>query len=439
VSIAEPAASPNTGEIAFVEELLARIESECPRRESTGPDEYKAQEILGDELAARGLDVEWQEFRFSRSLYSVLALHYAIATLGSAFYLWQPLVGAALHLFVAVAYVFEAYYWGFWLRRLIPYRTSHNVVARLPAEGEVRHRIVMIAHADAAPTGWMFSPAFLKIAHTAWPNWLFPLRKQMLGSTLALLLLATLDVVIATTGYWFPFAYYGFTLASLIPLILLLQIVITNRTVPGANDNMSGCAAVVLLAGRLTARPIAGVELTFVISGCEESGRGGAEALLQKMKGVWDPKTTTIIGLDTLSGGPLRYHIEGEIWPIWPTSELQAAIDEANAQDPRFANVTPYHAPAGATDVAPFVCRGYHGMCLVRIDPKRDLPPNYHVPADCAANVSGADVCGAVDYAELLARTIGKKATLAGGFESDERIETTGAEAFEIERDEAKA
>jgi hypothetical protein len=395
-----------SAEHEFLADLIARLEEECPAREAGSADEARVQEILGDELAARGLEVERMPFRFSRSLYSVIALHCAIATLGSALYLWQPWIGAALHLFVAISYGLDAHYCCFWLRQCLRQVESSNIVARLPAAGEPRRRIVLIAHADAAPTGWMFHPWFLKLVHANWPNRFCLLRKQMLFSTLALVLLAALDVVRATTGYWFPFLYYGFTLSAAIPLVLLLQIVLTNRIVRGANDNLTGCAAVVLLAERLTQTPPPETELVFVISGCEESGRGGALHQARQMRDAWDPRTTTIIGLDTLSGGPLRYHIEGELWPIYPSRELMDAAAAIAASDPRFGSVEPYHAPAGATDVAPFLWHGYDGLCLVRISPTSDLPPNYHVPADCAANLAIEDVREAVDFAEGLVRKI---------------------------------
>lgn len=422
----------------FVAELITRLETDCPKRESASADELRTQEILGDELAARGLDVELHPFRYSPSLYAVLALHFAIATLGSACYLSYPWVGAVLHALVAISYALDAHYRGFWLRRWLPWRTSHNLVATRTPDEEIRRRVVMIAHADAAPTGWMFSPSFLKLAHTAWPNKLCLLRKQMLGSMLALALLTSMDITIATTGYWFPLAYAGFTLASLIPLVLMLQIVLTNRTVPGANDNLSGCAAVVLLAERFSERPVPNTELVFVVTGCEEAGRGGAWTLERQMRGKWDPQTTLILGLDTLSGGPLRYHIEGEMLPIWPTKELQQAVAQVAAADERYGPMQPYHAPAGATDVAPFVWRGYDGLCVTRINPQSDIPPNYHVPSDCAANIDADDVVTAVDFAEALVRyTSGELAS--SRLQRDERIETSRTEAFEIERDEAEA
>jgi hypothetical protein len=399
-------------ELRFLQGLIERLETTCPRRESTSADEFRAQELLGDELAALGLEVQSQPFRFSRSLYAVLALHYGLATLASAFYLWQPWLAAALHLLVAGSYVADCHYRGFWLRRLLPFRPARNIVARLPALGTIERRIVFIAHADAAPTGWMFHPSFLKLAHRPWPDALCLLRKQMLASIVSLLLLATLGVVRATTGYWFPWLYYGFTLGALIPFVLLMQIVLTNRTVPGANDNLTGCAAVVLLADRLGERRPANTEFVFVLSACEEAGRGGSWALMRQMRGEWDPRITTILGLDTLSGGSLRYHVEGELAPCWPSPELLRHVATTAEGDDRFGQVTPYHAPAGATDVAPFLWHGYDGLCLTRISPASDLPPHYHIPADTAANIAPQDVREAVDFAEALAGVIAQRAVV---------------------------
>lgn len=401
-----PASAESAAESAFLEDLIARIEVECPRRASASAAEHHAQEILGDEFAARGLEVEERAFRFSKNLYAVLALHCAIATLGSACYLWQPLIGAALHGFAAIAYVVDCHYRGYWLRRLVPWGTSHNLIARIPTDDDIQQRIVLVAHADAAPTGWMFHPSFLKLVHAPWPNKFCLLRKQMLASTLALCLLALLDVTRHLTGYWFPFLYYGLTLGSLIPLVLLTQILVKNRIVPGANDNLSGCAALVVMADRLMMRPLPNTEVVFVVTGCEEAGRGGAWTLEREMRGVWDPKTTTIIGLDTLSGGDLRYHVEGEILPIYPSQRLQTAVKEVADSDARFSDIAPYHAPAGATDVAPFIWKGYDGMCVTRIHPRTDIPPNYHVLSDTAANINGDDIRDAVDFTEMLVRRL---------------------------------
>jgi hypothetical protein len=393
-------------ELEFLEDLIHRLEAEFPARAPTSIQEKAAQEALAAELAQRGLEVERQTFRFSRCLYSVVALHVALVVIGSACYLWQPWIAVLLQSFAVVSYLLDCHYRGYWLRRLLPQGPSQNIIARLPASGRIRRRVVFLAHTDAAPAGWMFSPSLLWLVHTNWRNGLCLLRKHMFGWTLLTALLIALDIILALTGYWFPGTYYIATLSSAVPLVLATQMALSRKIVPGANDNLSGCAALVLLSERLSRHTPQGVEFVFVITGCEESGRGGAAALERRMRDQWDRRTTTIIGLDMLSGGVLRYHVEGEVIPLWPSANLQALVAEAAAGDKRFEGLKPYCAPAGATDAAPFLWHGYDGLCLARVEERSDLPAYVHTMEDRAANIVPRDIQGAVDYAERLARGI---------------------------------
>ena len=388
---------------AVLRELVARVEADHPTRQSTSPGEYGAQQALAEELAARNLEVEELPFRFSRSLYAVLALHYAVVVIASLLLFWQPLSSAALHLFAGLSYFLDCHYRGFWLRRCLPFRRSQNIVARWTPAGPIRRRIVFLAHADAAPTGWLFEPGFLRWVLVRWPNSLAVLKKQMLLWMISLAILVALDLVYATTGYFRPRLFIGMTLGSLLPLVLMLQIVWNKRIVPGANDNLTGCAAVVALADRLRGRTPDDVEIVYAITGCEESGRGGAWALCRAMKNHWSPNDTTIIGLDTLSGGDLVYHVEGEIIPRFPPRDMLDCAQEVADADQRFRTFRAFHAPAGATDAAPFLWSGFPAICLVRIDPRADIPQNYHLLSDTHDNVDFHDVSDAVDFAEALA------------------------------------
>jgi hypothetical protein len=393
-------------ELEFIGKFIGRLEGDFPARAPTTAQERGAQEAVAEELARRGLEVERQPFRFSRSLYSVIALHCGIAVLGSACYPWQPWLAAGLQTFAMVSYLLDCHYRGYWLRRLFPQGDSQNIIARLPSAGTMRRRIVFIAHADAAPAGWMFSPFFLWLVHQNWPERLCLLRKQMFGWTAVTTGLVALDVICGLTGYWFPILYYIASLSSAVPLVLLTQMALSRQISPGANDNLSGCAALVLLSERLSRQQPEGVEIYFVVAGCEESGRGGAWALARRMHDAWDRERTIIIGLDMVSGGVLRYHVEGEVVPIWPSANLQSWAAKAAAGDNRFDGLKPYYAAGGATDAAPFLCHGYDGLCLVRIDPRSDLPSWLHTMDDCAANILPRDIRDAVDYAERLLHTI---------------------------------
>lgn len=401
----QPLAPPAASELAALRRLIRRLERECPRRASASPDERRAQDILAAELASRGLEIDWQPFRASINLYAVLALHQAVAVLGSVLFIWWPLVGAALHLAAAASYLLDCHYLAFLLRPLAGNGRSQNLIARMPATGEFGRRVVLLAHADAAPTGWMFHPAFLRFIHRFSPRRGTLLRKHMFGWIVSLVALAGLATIRATTDWWwFPVWYVGLSLGSLIPLILFMQIVLAGRTVHGANDNLSGCGALVVLAERLVRSPPPGVEIVFVVTGCEESGRGGALALARKMRGRCSREDTTCVVLDTISGGELRYLVEGEVWPLWPSPALIEQLHRAIAGDERFATLRPYHAPAGATDAAPLHLHGHDSICFSRIDEASDLPVNYHEPGDRSGNLNWPDILATVDFTERLVR-----------------------------------
>ncbi|MCU0879657.1 MAG: M28 family metallopeptidase [Pirellulaceae bacterium] len=391
-------------EVDVIRRLVRTLERRFPRRASGSVNERRAQELLAEEFERRGLSIAWQPFRASRSLYAVLAWHNAVAVAGSVVFIWQPLVGALLQLFAGISYLLDCHYRAYLLRRLVPRARSQNLIATLPAAAPVRRRVVFTAHADAAPTGWMFEPAFLYWIQRFAPQRPAILRRHMFGWLASLVVLSVLAVIRATTDWWwFPIWYGGLTLASLVPLVLMLQIVLTNRIVPGANDNLSGCAALVLLAERLQSGLPDDCEVVLVVTGCEESGRGGAEALAREMRDEWPAASTTFLVLDTISGGDLRYMVEGEIWPIEPPSELVEQIQAVARETGREA-LRAYHAPAGATDAAPLLLAGYDAVCLSRIDERIDLPRNYHLPTDRSGNLSCEQAVETVDLVERLAR-----------------------------------
>jgi Zn-dependent M28 family amino/carboxypeptidase len=76
----------------------------------------------------------------------------------------------------------------------------------------------------------------------------------------------------------------------------------SSATVPGANDNATGVAALLALARRQLGDPIEGLEVVLVFPGAEESGMQGMAAFLRGA-GDLDPRRTLVLGLDTLGSG----------------------------------------------------------------------------------------------------------------------------------------
>jgi len=207
-------------------------------------------------------------------------------------------------------------------------------------------------------------------------------------------------------GAWVIPALGILSLPSLLVVLPNLEVVIRNQVVPGACDNLSGCAAVDALIPRLADLPATGLELVFGVTGAEEAGVGGAWALCRQRRQDWDPARTVVLGLDGLAGGELRYFRESEMARLPVARWLEEALTEVAGSEDRFAGVRAHEIGVGATDAGPFQSAGYDAVTLGRVDPDLGAPRNYHLPTDTPDRVDWGEVQHAVDFAEALIRRI---------------------------------
>jgi hypothetical protein len=393
--------------------LIERIVTECPRRVAGSPSERRAQEILASEFVALGLDTGWHDFEFTRSIYASLALHFGLALAASGLLLadfaWPAF---ALHAVVALSYGLESTKRLLILRRLLPRIRSQNLVATAAASAPLRRRVVVIAHADAAPTGLVFHPAVIRAAtkEPPWP-WLRFLRKSLGLATASVVGLAALDVLAGLAGSVGPAissAAMALSLPAAITLALNLDVVLRDQIVPGANDNLTGCAGAVALARRLLAHRPGDVELVFVATGAEEAGTGGSWALARDRlaSGAWTPAETVVLGIDGLSNGDLYYFEEGELLPIRMSPALEEVIQNVAAAHPGRTPVGRFQIPSGATDALAFVVRGYPAVTLGCVDPEIGAPRHYHLPSDTPANLDHDQLSRSIDFAEAVVRRL---------------------------------
>jgi len=385
-------------EASWAKTFITRIVEACPRRMATSEDERRAHAIIRGEMAALGLTTETHAFRFNASLYANLALHFGLGTLGSLAAGRSPALGLALHALSAGSYALDSSRRAFVLRRLFPFRESQNVLGTLPARGKPRLRIVFLAHADAAFTGVVFRPAVTRFAKPG------PLYKSLRVATGALAGLAAVDVAQLVFGRSRPLSLLRGVLSvpPLLAALLNLDVVLRDHVVPGAMDDLSGVAGMLLLARRLRAKKPDDVELVFVATGCEEAGMGGAQALARDFRDRWDPATTVVLGLDGFANGELRWFTEGEIFPIPLAPWLGDLMSGVAASDARFTEVRGFEIPVGATDAAPFATAGWPAVTLGCVDPKHGTPRHYHLPSDTPENLDAQKIPMCVDFSERL-------------------------------------
>jgi hypothetical protein len=394
----------------YVMDLIRQIVDKCPSRRPASHDELVSQQIMQGEFDRLGLQTTWHHFKFSESLYADLVLHFGLATLGTAVSGIFPLAGLVLHGLSSGSYAAQSTRKHRVLRRLLKAKPSQNLLATMPADGPAGTapalRIVFLGHADAAFTGVLFDPRVVKMAMGTKP----PFDHTLGLATAATASLIPFDLARMVFG---PVTLvlrpleWALTAPAIAAFLLNLEVVLRDKVVPGANDNLTGTVALPVLAARLAAKKPANVELVFVVTGCEEAALGGGMALADEMKNTWDKGTTVIIGLDSLANGQLLYtDSEGEIVTLRTPKWLSDVAAGTAASNPEFNKIKGFGIPVGGTDVAAFLARGYDGLCLVAIDEKFGSPTYYHTVEDSPENLDEDHFMNAIDYAEALALAV---------------------------------
>jgi Zn-dependent M28 family amino/carboxypeptidase len=176
-----------------------------------------------------------------------------------------------------------------------------------------------------------------------------------------------------------------------------------SATVAGANDNLSGVAALVALAEMLRAHPLPELRVLLVSCGAEETLQDGIRAFLARHRGELDPARTLFVNLDTV-GSPHLTMLEGE-GPIWMEDYTGSWLRDqlaACAERLEIPLRRGFRARASTDSVIPSRA-GYPTATLVSTT-DWGPPANYHLPSDVPANLDYATVADATRVVYELAR-----------------------------------
>ncbi|HEX3432575.1 MAG TPA: M28 family peptidase [Solirubrobacteraceae bacterium] len=287
-------------------------------------------------------------------------------------------------------------------------RRTVNVIATIDAGGGVAEQaqstLVVHAHHDAPQTGALFdqtlqrrlyerAPQVLERFKTPLPQWWIGL-----GGCLA-------TIVSALSGR------RGFARAGAAVGLLGTAAVADiwrNETVQGANDNLSGVAALVALAQMLRDDPVPGLRVLLVSCGAEETLQDGVRAYVARHRGELDPARTAFLNLDTV-GSPhlVLLEAEGPVKMEEYTGPWLRDLVAERAERLGIALQRGFRARASTDSVIPSRA-GYATAALVSMTDWRS-PANYHLPSDVPANLDYASVADAArlvfDVAHALPRT----------------------------------
>lgn len=290
-----------------------------------------------------------------------------------------------------------------WRRLITRPQTTWNVVAECGDPGAERTLIVM-GHHDAAPTGAMFDQSFQRWLAQRFPN-VVRRTDTALPIWWPVAAAPALTVLAAVTG-----RRALVRLAGRVGFLATLAgaDIARNRIVPGANDNLSGSAALVALAERLRDEPVRGLRVVLASCGAEEVLQGGIYGFADRHLEPLDPNRTWVLNLDTI-GSPELFLIEGE-GPFRMHDYCDPSFRDLVADVALRATGEPLRRGCRArasTDTIVTSRAGYPSACLSSWEPDTKLLSNYHLMSDVPENLCWETVERAVVVAEALARELG--------------------------------
>jgi hypothetical protein len=390
--------APRTPEATLREviEHLAPIE-----RAAGSEGEREAAYWIADRLTAAGAPAEVEEAKFRGDWAAVMAGLSAAGAASGLLAARGSRAGVAGALAAAGLIADDCSNGARPLRKLVrPERTTWNVVAEA-GDPDADRNLIVLAHHDAAQTGYVFDPTLQETLIDKLPG-VVERRDTSLPlwwSVLAGPLLAAAGGITGRKGL----ARAGAALSAL--SAASFADIQRSPTVPGANDNLTAVAVIVALAEALRDRPLKGLRVQLVSVGAEETLQGGIYGYCERHLAGMDRERTFFLNIETV-GGPSLALLEGEGCVVMedyydrPFRDLIGRVAEQAGLPLRRG----MRARTSTDSVIPSRM-GVPTATVVAIDRYKALS-NYHRMSDTPENLIYPTVACAADLAEAVAREL---------------------------------
>jgi hypothetical protein len=276
------------------------------------------------------------------------------------------------------------------VRRLLPRRTTYNVVAEM-GDPDATRTVVLVAHHDAAKSGAIFNPAIAERlarlrpepkpgAEQHSPPVMFPV---LAGPALAAAGALTGSKSLAVLG----------GLMSAVAAAVFADIA-RSPIVPAANDNISGVVCLQELARRIAMLPPKGLRVLLVSTGSEESLMEGMHRFARRHFPELPVQDTFVLCVDTVGSGKLLV-LRGEgMLKLYRYPE--PALELMDGLAGRLGiELEPNAFLRNATDGLYALKAGFPSAMLGSVS-EHGAPGNYHWPTDTPEKVNYETLADAV-------------------------------------------
>jgi len=384
-------------------EVIELLCSKGHRGSCTTEERWAAREIE-DCLKGIGLHTSLQEFRGHRTYGEKLSIHLIPALVLSVLALVRTdlaLLCAAFILFLTFSFLVEC----IWLidvaSRMMPKKQSVNVLAREENE-KAEKRILFVAHHDSQKQGQIFNPKLIDLMKSRFSatSRITPIHLTFLG--IVGLMLTSTGFFIDLDGTWMQIhllLHISLLGWGVIATALVLEWTLSKTFVPGANDNASGVAVMLGLAGKLSgkdhSRNYGNIEFWYLSTGCEETGMGGALAFIREHGNELRGKPTSVLCLDVLGYGNIHYFTADGILFTRPYDSGLITIARDLMME-QFGKDRSFVCRV-FTDGLAFTLNGFSAITFGSLD-KQDLVQNYHWISDTPENIDPLAVAEAMKF-----------------------------------------
>ena len=360
----------------MVKKITDIVEKIGPRAPGS-KEELAAQESMGEDLKEWSDEITIEEFTVHRQAFmGFIPFTVAMALAATVLY-WvnYPLIAFLCTILGIIPLVLEFLMYKRFLDPLFIGHPSHNLIATKKPKGEIKKRIIFIGHADSQ---YEWTLNYL-LGGTGMKLFLIPAAVGLFVVCFASIIkyFTYLNLDAPSKGVDTFFFIVGIVLCVfIIPYFGFLFFQSYTKSVPGANDNLTGCltAMSVLKLMKENGIEFENTEVRIMLTGSEEAGLRGAKNYAETHEKELKEIETVVIACDTMRDlkdmAVYDRDLSGTLKHDKQAKELVKRAAKNCGYDLPYASIY-----LGACDAAAFTQKKIKATGFAAMDP---TPPRYY-------------------------------------------------------------
>jgi hypothetical protein len=368
-------------------------------RASCSPGELEAARLIATALRERGATVYLQHCRRHGTYWWPLGLTSLAGVLAAATARRRRIPAVVAAAIAAGAVIDDLGAKRRWLRRLLPKQPTANVVA-ITGDRRATRTLVLVAHHDAAHSGTFFDPRLAALA--ARRRGVGDGQVGQLPGVMAPIPAGPALVAVGALTRSRPLIRLGAGICA--GIVCSVVDIALRPTVAGANDNLTGVAALLGVARSLADDPVRDLRVMLVSTGAEEALMVGMQAFVADHLAQLRRGSAQVLCVDTLGSPHLVLpEAEGMLRARSHDAHLnqviQGCADEAGIAIRRGVVMRM------GTDAYIALRHGIPAALLMSLD-DHGVPSNYHWPTDTPDRVDFDTVVDAIVLCDRVVRRL---------------------------------